>query len=185
MYWMFSILVNCARRAARVLPPLLSLPFSYSSLTFVCGAKMSNSVTGAPLFTGPPPPPPLSYQPVILPSHPPDGCYIVYVPVTMEEKLTKKKRAAQNCENSAGQDFLFLWMETWHPGGLEPGGACMSACLSHSLSVHSPSGSSTPPPPMSNTEAEGAVWNCVSERFGYNNEIRFCFSLHVLHCSFF
>lgn len=126
---MFSILVNCARRAARVLPPLLSLPFSYSSLTFVCGAKMSNSVTGAPLFTGPPPPPPLSYQPVILPSHPPDGCYIVYVPVTMEEKLTKKKGLPRTVKTAQVRTSFFSeWRLDIQEDWSQAAHACLLVC---------------------------------------------------------
>lgn len=76
------------RKVARVLPPLPSPPFffPYSSLTFVCGAKCpflchwSTSFQWSFFCL-------LPYLPSITP---PDGGYIVYVPVTKEEKLTKK-----------------------------------------------------------------------------------------------
>lgn len=79
------------RKVARVLPPLPSPPFffPYSSLTFVCGAKCpflchwSTSFQWSFFL-------PTSISACDPSITPPDGGYIVYVPVTKEEKLTKK-----------------------------------------------------------------------------------------------
>lgn len=76
----------------------------------------------------------LPYQSAILPSHTPNRCDIVHVPVTKEEELTE--RGCPELWKGAGQDFLLLWMEPWYPECLMDKDQSQAVCLSHRLWVH-------------------------------------------------
>lgn len=101
---------------------------------------------------------------------PPDGGYIVYVPVTKEEKLTKKGLPRTVKTAQVRTSFSSEWSLDIQEDRSQAANVCLSQSLAvHLLAPHLPTQPGFYVKQRPQTEAEGAEW--VPERFGYNNKI--------------
>lgn len=180
MYWMFRIWAE--RATWKVFSPSLSLPL------ILCFSDICqwNSSVQRPLFIHFHISPPAFHH-----SPPPRWMWhCVCHKRTAADK--KKKGGAQNCENGTGQDFLSLWMKPWHPECStdkisEPGGECLSVCLTPCESIWLPFANREPRQRQRELSVPASLKDlALLTRLCVCVWMSVCaVVLHVYHCSFF